>query len=180
MKNYLTTNKYCLLFIAIVSVGIVASFLTDFREGKLIFNKNILQYSKYILLFLPFLFILIGLANVWISKEKVEKLIGSNSGIKGYFVIFLLSNLQGGTLYGAIPVAYLLWEKGASIRNIFIYLGMFCTLKIPMLMFEIGFLGWKFSLIRTLVTIPFIIGIAIVMEKYLQTKSTWIKNPFEK
>jgi hypothetical protein len=54
--------------------------------------------------------------------------------------VILLAMLQAGPLYGAFPVAYLLWKKGASIKNIFIYLGAFSTLKILMLTFEIGFL----------------------------------------
>ncbi|HPR59232.1 MAG TPA: hypothetical protein PK915_12775, partial [Bacteroidales bacterium] len=84
-----------------------------------------------------------------------------------------LSMAQVGPLYGAFPVAYLLWKKGTSVRNIFIYLGAFCTIKIPMLTFEIGFLGWKFSLIRTLLSIPLIVLIAILLDRY------FIKHKFE-
>jgi len=122
------------------------------------------------IVFLPFMFILIGLGDVWISKEKIEKHIGNSSGIKGIILVILLSMAQAGPLYGAFPVTYLLWKKGASIRNIFIYIGAFCTIKIPMMTFEIGFLGWKFSLIRTLLSIPVIILIAIIMEKYFKNK----------
>ena len=32
-----------------------------------------------------------------------------------------------------------MWKKGTSPRNVFTYLGAFCTLKPPMLGFEIGF-----------------------------------------
>lgn len=77
---------------------------------------------------------------------------------------------QAGPLYGAFPVTYLLWKKGASIRNIFIYIGAFCTIKIPMITFEIGFLGWKFSILRTLLSLPIIILIAFIMEKYLKNR----------
>jgi uncharacterized membrane protein YraQ (UPF0718 family) len=84
--------------------------------------------------------------------------------------------LQVGPLYGAFPIAYILWKKGASIRNIFIYLGAFSTLKIPMLSFEIGFLGLKFSLLRTLLSLSVFIIIALVMEKYLKNKDFKIKG----
>ena len=76
--------------------------------------------------------------------------------------------LQVGPLYGAFPVAFLLWRKGASTRNIFIYLGAFTTMKIPMLSFEIGFLGWRFSLMRTLLSLPVFIIIAVIMEKLFE------------
>jgi len=85
--------------------------------------------------------------------------------------------LQAGPLYGAFPVAYMLWKKGASIKNIFIYLGAFATIKVPMLTFEIGFLGLKFSLLRTLFTLPVFIVIASLMELYLKNKQFKVKQP---
>lgn len=176
MKNYLKKNSGNLIFIALFIAFVTASYILDIPSGKAIVQNNLLQFIKEMVVFLPFMFILIGLADVWISKEKVEKHIGQNSGIKGTVYVILLSMLQAGPLYGAFPVTYLLWKKGASIRNIFIYLGAFSTLKIPMLMFEVGFLGLKFSLLRTLVTLPIIIFIAIIMEKYLKNKDFKVKE----
>ncbi|MFO8066684.1 MAG: permease, partial [Bacteroidales bacterium] len=123
------------------------------------------------------MFILIGLGDVWINKEKVEKHIGENSGFTGVLLVILLSMAQVGPLYGAFPVTYLLWKKGASIRNIFIYIGAFSTIKIPMIAFEIGFLGWKFSLLRTIFSLPIIIIISVIMEKILRNKSFEVKQP---
>ena len=74
--------------------------------------------------------------------------------------------LQAGPLYGAFPVAYLMWKKGTSARNIFVYLGAFTTLKLPMLGFEIGYLGLKFTLLRSLLSVPVFILIAIVMDRF--------------
>jgi uncharacterized membrane protein YraQ (UPF0718 family) len=85
--------------------------------------------------------------------------------------VILLATLQAGPLYGAFPVAHLLWKKGISIRNVFIYLGAFSTLKIPMLTFEMTFLGVRFSLLRTLITIPVFIAIGIIMERYLKNRN---------
>lgn len=90
--------------------------------------------------------------------------------------MILLSMAQAGPLYGAFPVTYLLWKKGASIRNIFIYIGAFCTIKIPMIAFEIGFLGLKFSILRTVLTLPLIILIGIIMERYLKNRKFEIRE----
>jgi uncharacterized membrane protein YraQ (UPF0718 family) len=46
-----------------------------------------------------------------------------------------------------------------------------------MITFEIGFLGWKFSLLRTLFTLPIIIIIGILMEKLWKNKSFEVKQP---
>lgn len=170
MRKFVNKNWLGLLFTLVFTVFTILSFVLNFDAGKSIFKAQFFPFFKEMILFLPVMFILIGLGDVWISKEKVEKHIGNDSGIKGTIYVILLSMIQAGPLYGAFPVTYLLWKKGASIRNIFIYIGAFSTLKIPMLTFEIGFLGWKFSLLRTLITLPVIFLIAIIMEKYLKNR----------
>lgn len=143
----------------------------------LIILSNFWMFFKEMIVFLPFMFILVGLIDVWFPKEKVEKHIGKGSGIKGMSLVILLAMFQAGPLYGAFPVAYLLWKKGSSIKNIFIYLGAFSTLKIFMLSFEIGFLGLKFSLLRTLFTLPLFILIGYIMEWYLHDKDFKVHHP---
>jgi uncharacterized membrane protein YraQ (UPF0718 family) len=115
--------------------------------------------------FIPFLFIIIGLFDVWVPKEVLEKHIGKESGVKGIFLVILLAMLQAGPLYGAFPVAYILCKKGASVRNIFIYLGAFSSMKLPMLGIEIGYLGIKFTILRTLIALPLFIFVGYIMEK---------------
>ena len=171
MKDFLNKNKWSAIIFILYLLFTIASFMLNVETGKEIYSKNFFLFFKEMILFLPFMFILIGLADVWISKEEVAKQIGEGSGIKGTVYVILLSMLQAGPLYSAFPVAYLMWKKGTSIRNIFIYMGALSTIKIPLLTFEIGFLGWKFSLIRSLVSLPIIILIALVIERYLKNKN---------
>jgi len=166
-------KKYILPIIFLLLIGI--SYIFDFATGKQV-GMNFWMFFKEMIVFLPMMFILIGLFDVWIPREKIEKHIGEDSGWKGTGLVILLASLQAGPLYGAFPFAYLLWKKGCSIRNIFIYLGAFSTIKIPMLTFEIGFLGLKFSLLRTLITLPLFILIGFIMEWYLKDKNFEIKG----
>lgn len=46
-----------------------------------------------------------------------------------------------------------------------------------MITFEIGFLGLKFSLLRTLITLPVFIIIGYIMEGYLKDKNFEVKQP---
>lgn len=177
MKEILKKNRINFLIISAFTVFVVVSFYFDYNTGKNIFKEQFYSFFKEMILFLPIMFILIGLGDVWINREKVEKHIGKDSGFKGILFVIFLSMAQVGPLYGAFPVTYLLWKKGASIRNIFIYIGAFCTIKIPMITFEIGFLGWKFSLLRTLFSLPVIIIIGVVMEKLFTNKSFEVKQP---
>jgi len=177
MKELLKKNLVHIFIIAAFALFTGFSFLTGYAAGTAIFRERFYSFLKEMIFFLPLMFILIGLGDVWIDRRKVEKHIGKESGAKGIFLVILLSMAQAGPLYGAFPVAYLLWKKGAGIRNIFIYIGAFCTIKIPMLAFEIGFLGLKFSLLRTLITLPIIILIAFLMEKILRKGAFEMKQP---
>ena len=123
MKEFLNKNRLSLiLIIAFLSFTFI-SYIINYEIGKIIFKEHFFPFFEEMIFFLPIMFILIGLGDVWISKEKVTKHIGRNSGIKGVIYIILLSMAQAGPLYSAFPVTYLLWKKGASIRNIFIYIG---------------------------------------------------------
>jgi uncharacterized membrane protein YraQ (UPF0718 family) len=151
------------------------SFFVDFNPGKLVFANFSNSFIEMIV-FIPFLFIIVGLLDVWVPKDKIQKHIGQESGIKGIAVMVILAMLQAGPLYGAFPVAYLLYKKGASIRNIFIYLGAFTSMKIPMLGIEIGYLGIKFTLARTLISLPLFIGIGYMMERYLKNRQFEVRD----
>jgi uncharacterized membrane protein YraQ (UPF0718 family) len=167
-------NKYIFPLVFLILIGL--SYAFNFAVGKQI-GMNFWIFFKEMILFLPLMFILIGLFDVWVPREKIEKHINSESGWKGTGLVILLATLQAGPLYSAFPFAYILWKKGCSIRNVFIYLGAFSTIKIPMLTFEIGFLGLKFSLLRTLITLPVFILIGYIMEWYLKNKNFEVKQP---
>ena len=140
-------------------------------------GNNFRDFAMEMAAFLPLMFILVGLIDMWLPRSVIERHVGSGAGIWGSVWVILLAMLQAGPLYGAFPVAHLLWKKGCSTRNIFIYLGAFATMKVPMLTFEIGFLGLRFSLLRTLITLPIFIAIAVVMEAVLKSKGFVVLDP---
>jgi len=170
MKKYFKENLFDIIVIIIFSVCVLFSLLLDIKPILEIVKYNFTDFFIEMISFLPFLFILIGLFDVWISKETVAKHVGEYSGVKGTLIVILLATLQAGPLYGAFPVAHLLWKKGCSIRNVFIYLGAFTALKLPMVTFEISFLGLKFSLLRTIISIPVFVTIGFLMERYIKGK----------
>jgi len=166
-RNYVWVAAYVILT--------VLSFIFGFNPGKIVYT-NFTQSFIEMITFVPFLFIIVGLFDVWVPKERIQKHIGQESGIKGIALVVLLAMLQAGPLYGAFPVAYLLYRKGASIRNIFIYLGAFSSMKIPMIGIEIGYLGIEFTLARTLVSLPLFIGIGYLMEWHLKNRQFEIRD----
>lgn len=164
MKKHIKNYIWIILFV----IFSVISYFIGFQPGKVIYS-NFNQFFIEMISFIPFLFILIGLFDVWFPKETIEKQIGQKSGIKGVLLVIFLAMLQAGPLYGAFPVAYMLHKKGASVKNIFIYLGAFSSMKIPMLGIEMGYLGIKFTILRTLISLPLFILVGYLMEKIMGT-----------
>jgi len=176
MNKIVKKYKFDFPIIIAFAVFVGGSYYYHYNPGISIFENNFWGFIKEMLFALPVMFILVGLFDVWVSKEKVQKHIGEASGTKGILLIMLLAFMQAGPLYAAYPVAYILWKKGTSAKNIFIYLGASSIVKIPMLAFEIGFLGIQFSLLRILISIPVFIIVGTIMGKYFTKNKLEIKN----
>ena len=127
---------------AIYFVFIISSFVIGFKPGKQI-GHNFTTFSIEMLKILPCAFILIGLFEVWVKKESVEKHLGKGSGGIGYIWVILLAGTTVGGLYVAFPVAYSLFKKGAKLSVIFTYIGASAICRIPMTIFESSFMGIK-------------------------------------
>ena len=164
--KYIKKHKFDLSVIFAFAIFAIYSFAAHFSPGVEIIKNNFWEFFKEMVIALPVMFVLIGLFDVWVSKDKVQKHIGDSSGIKGVLLVMLLAFVQAGPLYAAFPVAYILKKKGTSSTNIFIYLSSYTMAKVPMLTFEIGFLGLKFSLLRLILSVPVFIFIGISMGKY--------------
>lgn len=122
-------------------------------------GSSLLDQVKTMLLFIPPIFLLLGLLDVWVPRETMMRFMGPGSGIKGPLLGFLLGSAAAGPLYGAFPVAAVLMKKGASFTNILIFIGAWSTTKIPMLLFEIHALGYRFALSRLAIDL---VGIGII------------------
>jgi len=115
--------------------------------------------AETMLLVIPPIFILLGLLDVWVPRERMMRFMGPESGAKGGTLAFLLGSFAAGPLYGAFPVAAVLMKKGVSFTNILIFIGAWSTTKIPLLLFESAALGPRFALSRLAIDI---VGIAVI------------------
>lgn len=149
---------------------ILLSFLFHFDPGEKI-GQNFWTFALELIKILPCAFILIGLFEVWVKREHVEKHLGKESGVMGYVWCILLASTCVGGLYVALPVSSVLYHKGAKYKYILTYLGAAAICRIPMTIFESSFLGLKFSIIRLLVSLPLVIISSIYFGKYLEKKN---------
>jgi uncharacterized membrane protein YraQ (UPF0718 family) len=127
-------------------------------------GTSLLIQAQTMLLVVPPIFLLPGLMDVWVPRETLMKLMGPGSGVKGSLVAFAVGSAAAGPLYGAFPVAAVLMKKGAGFMNILIFIGARSTTKIPMLLFEMKALGFRFALARLAIDIPGIILIALALK----------------
>jgi len=151
-------------------IFLVVSWIFGFNPGIKI-SDNFALFSVDMLKVLPCAFILIGLFEIWVKRETVEKHFGEESGIRGYIWAILLAGTTVGGLYVAFPVAYSLYSKGAKLSVIFTYIGASAICRIPMTIFEASFLGIKFTAIRLLVSIPLVIVTSILLGNYLTKRN---------
>ncbi len=127
-----------------------------------------LDYFNEMILIMPPVFILMGLMEIWIPKDKIQKWLGSGSGLKGVALSVALGTLPTGPLYVAFPMTTSLLRKGASITNMVIFLGSWAALKIPQLMVDIKFLGVSFTIMRFSLTLAALLLIGLLMEFILR------------
>jgi uncharacterized membrane protein YraQ (UPF0718 family) len=149
---------------------LIVSFVFGFNPGKEI-GYNFISFLVYMLKILPCAFILIGLFEVWVKKEIIEKHLGEESGIRGYIWAILLAGTIAGGLLVAFPIAYSMYNKGAKLSVIFTYIGAAAICRVPMAMFEASFMGVKFTAIRLLVSLPLVIVTSILLGDYLSKRN---------
>ncbi|MBN2008382.1 permease [candidate division KSB1 bacterium] len=154
------------LFIGVFFIFLFYSHQTEFSPGMQI-QQHFIIFMLQMLKVLPCAFIIIGLFDVWVKKETIQK---HFSGIRGYAYAILLAGTTVGGLYVAFPLACSLYKKGASLQLIFFYLFAAGIFRIPMTVFESSFVGVKFTIIRLLISLPLILIFSVALGTYLDNK----------
>ena len=162
--------KIRIAYISTYVLFLVVSFILGYNPGKEI-AFNFISFLVYMLKILPCAFILIGLFEVWVKKETIEKHLGKESGIRGYAWVILLAGTIAGGLLVAFPIAYSLYNKGAKLSIVFSYIGAAAICRVPMTLYEVSFMGVKFTIIRLLISLPLVIITSILLGNYLTKRN---------
>lgn len=160
--SWLARYKWVFVFLA----ADIALYLYDQTMGREVFRITRESFIE-MLSFIPPIFLLLGLLDVWVPREKVVAHLGPDSGIAGMSLAVFLGAAAAGPLYGAFPVAAVMMKKGASFYNVMIFIGAWSTLKIPMFLFETQYLGPVFAGTRWILSLMAIIVIAVVTDRLL-------------
>jgi uncharacterized membrane protein YraQ (UPF0718 family) len=145
-----------------LAVGTSILFVLD-RDKSVSAALTARRYLVEMLSILPPILVLLGLFESWVPKTWVEKAMGPGSGTRGAAVSILVGTAAMGPLYVAFPVGLALLKKGASLFNVCVFLCVWASIKIPMILFEVKFLGVEFSLLRLVLTVSAILVISGLM-----------------
>ncbi len=160
-------KRYLFFFIILlITVGIT---LINFNCGKSIVTIAFDSFKQMISV-LPPIMLLLGLLDVWVPRETMLKYMGENSGIVGIALAIILGSVAAGPLYAAFPIIAVFTKKGVKFSNIMIFVGAWCTTKIPTLLFELAALGPKYTFTRMFVNLPFIILLGYIIEYLIGDK----------
>ena len=116
-----------------------------------------------VLLLIVAVFGLVGILQTWISRDLIVRLLGRDSGIKGLLIAALCGTLLIGPAYIIFPLLMSLQRQGARWAVIVIVLSSYAV-KLQMIPIEIEFLGWPFSLGRSVLTVALSIPVGLLIE----------------
>lgn len=166
MKTKPKTRSQDILILSIVlTISVILMIFYPQKIGDV--SKISGKYLIEMLMILPAVMILMGLFAVFVPNELVMKYLGKTSGLKGMFTAIILGAIPTGPLYVAFPLASTWLKKGASIKNIVVFLSAWACIKIPQEIVELQFLGYKFMLLRLALTIVAVIVMGILIEKII-------------
>jgi hypothetical protein len=140
-------------FAIVFAFIIIALYFADEAEGMKAFNIS-LSNMKEMLSLIPPVFVFMGLLDTWVPKETFIRYMGEASG----------------PLYIAFPIAVLLIKKKAKLAYVFFFLGVWSTMKIPLLLYELSYMGARFTAIQIAVCIPLFLLFSMVIEKTLSAE----------
>ena len=126
------------------------------------------DYLLEMISILPPILVLCGLFDAWVPKQTIERLMGETSGARGASIALLLGTVAMGPLYAAFPIGKSLLGKGASLYNVAVFLCVWASIKIPMILFEMKFFGKRFTFWRNSLSFVFALVIAFVMGVFLR------------
>lgn len=158
---------------------ILVSSMIGFTPGKEI-GRSFLSFFLEMLKVLPCLFVLIGLFEVWVKTETVERYLGHGSGFRSYVWAVLLAGSTVGGLHVALPVAHALYKKRARLSVMLAFLSSAAVCRIPMTIFEASFLGWRFTAVRFAVSLPLVLATSAVIGYRFEHGEYELPDPGEK
>lgn len=110
---------------------------------------------------------LVGLIQVWVSRDFVARLLGREAGVKALLIAAVCGMVLIGPAYIIFPLLMSLRLQGARWAVVVIVLASY-TVKLHMIPLEVGYLGWQFSMLRIFLTLSFAVPLGLFVEACME------------
>lgn len=124
-----------------------------------------------VLLLVVAVFGLVGLIQVWLSRDLVARLLGREAGLRALLIAAACGTILIGPAYIIFPLLMSIRRQGARWAVITIVLATYAV-KIHMIPIEVQFLGWGFSLSRSLLTLLAAVPLGLAVERVMERPHT--------
>ncbi|MGC8691257.1 MAG: permease [Caldisericum sp.] len=148
------------IYLAAAAALMLLSYFKDKNKTK----KALMTTGKIALNVLPvlfFIFILMGVIQIFVTKELVAKLLGTESGIWGILIGEIVGAVALIEPAAVFPFSGSLISKGATYGVIYAFASTAVLIGIATLPAEITFMGKKFTVVRNILTFVLIFLIAL-------------------
>lgn len=147
-------------------IALIITIILTFINKEIGFKSFGIAFSsfKQMVSVLPPIMLMLGLMDVWVSRETMMRYMGDNSGLTGVFLAILIGSIAAGPMYAAFPFTTVLLRKGVKFSNIIIFMNAWCVTKISTLIFEFTALGYEFTFARFLINLPGVLIMGYLVE----------------
>ncbi|MCZ7662642.1 MAG: permease [Thermoleophilia bacterium] len=119
-----------------------------------------------VVLIIVAVFGILGLFQVWVDKKKVAARLGERAGVGTVVLSAAFGTVLVGPVYVVFPLLKAVREHGARWAVVTAILAAWAV-KIPMVPLEVEFLGWRFALVRTVLTFAGAVVMGLLVERMM-------------
>ena len=135
----------------VYGIIVLISYIYAFRKDKSKGKKGLAKGWKQFLNQLPFLFsifLLVGLFDVFVSKNAVVSVIGRGKGFVSILSAAFFGSIVGGPVSSVYPLGAVLLKKGATLAVAAVFMNAWIMVGFITMPFEISIFGKRFTLVR--------------------------------
>lgn len=159
------SNRGKWIFFGAVFVLFIGMYFYSPKKGLLI----LVNFKKLILQILPVLFFvyaIIIITNYYLDKDKINKYMGEDAGLKAWLISILSGIISAGPVYMWYPLMKDLQNKG--VKNRFLVTFLYNRgIKLQWLPMLILYFGLKYSLLLMIVMAIISVPTGIITEKLI-------------
>ena len=159
-------NNIGYIYLAVAAALMLFSYIKDKNKTK----KALITTGKIALNVLPvlfFIFILMGVINIYVTKDVVAKLLGTGSGIWGILIGELVGAIALIEPAAVFPFSGSLIAKGATYGVIYAFASTAVLIGIATLPAEMKFMGKKFTIVRNVLTFVLVFLIGLIFKYFM-------------